>query len=146
MKDLWHYNQTLESISNSLRSQGCNMQYPKKAIEKLEPIFHGHIDGLAFNNSLSNLNNLIIIPWSTMKPEKMKSLSEEKVRYYFLQKSKISLLHCFWAILSTISLQDLCMKMMWPQVDFCSGNTYITLLKKIQIPKILPMWGFVPLK
>ena len=51
-----------------------------------------------FQNKLNHdfyLNN--IGPWSTMKPEKMQSLSEAKVRYYFPKKCKISLLPCFWA-------------------------------------------------
>ena len=39
--------------------------------------------------------------------------------------------------------------MMLPQVDFCSGDIYITLsfqVKKNQIPKTLPMGDFVPWK
>ena len=38
---------------------------------------------------------------------------------------------------------------MLPQVDFCSGDIYITLsfqVKKNQIPKTLPMGDFVPWK
>ena len=43
------------------------------------------------------------------------------------QKCKISFLPCCWGyfqILSTISLQELCMKLMWNQVNFRSGNIY----------------------
>ena len=46
------------------------------------------------------------------------------------QICKISFLPCFWdyfTILSTISLRDLCMKIIWPQVDFCYGNIYIAM-------------------
>ena len=87
-----------------------------------------------------------------MKPEKIKNLSQAKVRYGFPKTVKFHFCFVFWAIswfLSTISLQSLCMKMIWPQVDFCSGNIYIVWsfqLKKKQLPKILPMRDFVPLK
>ena len=42
----------------------------------------------------------------------------------------------------------LCMEMMWPQVDFCSGNIYNLSFsdKKNQSPQILPMSFFVLLK
>ena len=42
-----------------------------------------------------------IIPWSTMKPENMKSLSEAKLRYSFQKNVKLNSSHYF-TILSTI--------------------------------------------
>ena len=35
-------------------------------------------------------------------------------------------------ILSTNSLQHLCMKIMWPRADFCSGDIYITMLFQVK--------------
>ena len=82
----------------------------------------------------------------------MKSLSKAKVRYYSPpKKSKISLLPCFWA--NKFDINNLIARFMYEDdvttSFFCSGNIYVTLsiqIKKNQIPKILPMWVFVPLK
>ena len=84
-----------------------------------------------------------------MGPGKMKSLPGVKLRYCFPKNRKSHFCPPFWLfIYSTILLKDLCKKMNWPQGDFCSGNICIALSFQIknQIPKILPMWVFVPLK
>ena len=83
-----------------------------------------------------------------MKTENILSLSEAKVRYCFPLKSKISLFPCFWAnkydFINNL-LEDLCMKMMWFQIGFCSGNMYIAIssqIKKIKLQKFCP-FGFL---
>ena len=91
------------------------------------------------------------LSWWDSKKKNTESYAKEKVRYSFPKNVKFHFCPAFRlinTILSTISLSDLCMKMMWPQVDFCSGDIYITLSFRVikKILKILPMWDFVPLK
>ena len=52
-----------------------------------------------------------------MKPEKMKSLSETKLRHGFAKNVKFHFCHVICAVLR-FYLSDLCMKMMWVQCDF----------------------------
>ena len=74
---------------------------------------------------------LLYLFWWDSKKKYMESYIKEKVRNSFPKSIKFHFWSCFWAskcdaILSTISLYDLCVKM-WPQVEFCSGNISITL-------------------
>ena len=71
-----------------------------------------------------------------------------KTEIWFSKKCKTSFLPWFlgyFRILYTISLQDLCVKMMWNQFDFCSDNIYIVLtfqIKKYKFQKVFPC-GFL---
>ena len=87
------------------------------------------------------------ISWSTMNPEKMKSLSEANLRYCIPKtvKSNFYPFICYFTTLPTISLYDICKKMNWPQGDFCSGNISIALcfqIKKIKFQQFGPC-GFL---
>ena len=66
-----------------------------------------------------------IVSWSTMKTEKMKMLSEAKVRYSFPKNIEFHICPVFlgyFTILSKISLKGLWMKMMRAQLDFFPGS------------------------
>ena len=91
-----------------------------------------------FQNKLnSDFQLTCTIPWSTMKPKKIKSLSKAKVRYCFSpQRVKFHFCSVFGLInTTTILLLDLCMKMIWPLVDSTSGNIYVILSLQIIIKK-----------
>ena len=70
----------------------------------------------------------------------MTSLSEGKVRSCFPTKCKISLLPCFWAN-EYDSINNFIVTFMYED-----DVTLSFQMKKIQIPKILPMWVLAPLK
>ena len=85
------------------------------------------------------------------KEEKSRKLHERKNKIHLLKNVKFHFCIVFRlinTILSTILWQDLCMKMIWLQADFCFVDIYITLsfqIKNIKFPKFC-QWVFVPLK
>ena len=92
------------------------------------------------NKLNSDFQLICIIPWNTMKLERMKSSSEAKLRYYFPKNIKFHFCLVFWAIFWFYQ-QFHCKIYVW---RWCQSNlgffmvisiTLIFQIKKFKFPK-----------